>query len=270
MRRLRVALAGILVGLLGGLEATPAWGDERHYVVIFGAQPSPKVIRYAHTWATFVRVVGDEADPATCQLFAHTISFYPADLDVRPFALRAEPGVNLDLAATLALMRQNRANVTAWGPFLMRPEVYQKSVEVWSQFGSGAIDYRAIDTFNKDVDDCIHAVTAVDPDYGRGHYPLIRVGKSASRYIAHQVAKSGRPRPPVLPDQTWLIAALGLYRPERRGRLAEPVLPTAGTARVYAPSDCRRPICYLGSLGMSNCREHEGSNDERIDAGFGS
>ena len=205
-----IRLGPILVGLLVGLAANLAKGGESEYVLIFGAQPTPKRIKYSHTWATFIRVIQDEADPAQVQLVTHTISFYPADLEVRPLAARSEPGVNLDLAATLALMRRNHAATTVWGPFRMRPGIYQRSLEVWSRIQSGAIEYRAIDTFRKEVvSDCIHAVTAVDPDYGRGHYPLIRVGKSASRYIARQVVKRTDPDRS-LPDQAWLLDALGL------------------------------------------------------------
>ena len=217
-----------LGGALGTIAPRSTWGDDRQYVLIFGAQPTPKRIKYSHTWATFVRVIQDDADPSHAQLFAHTISFYPADLEVRPFALTTEPGVNLDLPTTLALMRHNQASTTVWGPFLMRPEVYQRSLEVWSLTASGAVEYRAIDTIrNQFIADCIHSVTAVDPDYGRAHYPLIRVGKAASRYIAHQIVKRTDPER-IKPDQTWLIAALGLDQhpievilpsqiPQRRG-----------------------------------------------------
>ncbi len=73
-------------------------------------------------------------------------------------------------------------------------------------------------------------MTAVDPDFGRGHYPLIRTGKSASRYIARQIVKRADPDR-VQPDQAWLISALGLDRhpvevilpsqiPQRRSILA--------------------------------------------------
>ena len=72
--------------------------------------------------------------------------------------------------------------------------------------------YRAISTpRNLLVSDCIHAVAAVDPVFGRGHYPLIRVGKPASRYIARQVMT----RSAFDQDQTdasWLIPSLGLGR----------------------------------------------------------
>ncbi len=215
----------LAVVLMGWFAPTRAQADEHYYVLIFGAQPTPKRIKYAHTWATFVRVVDDPTAASGFQLFTHTISFYPAAIRVRPLALKAEPGIVLDLEQTLALMRQNGAETTVWGPFLMRPAVYQKSVEVWNQFRSGVIDYRAIDNFNQEVDDCIHAVTSVDPDYGRGHYPLIRVGKSASRYIAHQVVRRVDPDRH-LPDQTWLIAALGLLRPD-----VEVILPSQFSQR---------------------------------------
>jgi hypothetical protein len=58
---------------------------------------------------------------------------------------------------------------------------------------------------------CIHAVAAVDPIFGRGHYPLIRIGKPASRYIARQMMTRS-----VFDqwqgDNSWLIPRLGLDR----------------------------------------------------------
>ena len=231
MGRLGTAWTLGLVVLTLGIAPGRWAAAESHYVLIFGAQPSPKIIKDSHTWATFVRVIGEGSDPAGYQIFAHTISFVPATLQVRTFALQAEPGANLDLEGTLAYARDKGASVTVWGPFLIRPAVYQRSLEVWSLVGSGAVEYRAIDTLrNQFIADCIHAVTAVDPDFGRGHYPLIRTGKSASRYIARQIVKRRDPDR-ILPDQPWLIAALGLNRhpievilpsqiPQRRSILA--------------------------------------------------
>ena len=54
----------------------------------------------------------------------------------------------------------------------------------------------------------------MDPDFGRGHYPLIRIGKPASRYIARQIMT----RTPAKGieqeryDNSWLIPRLGLDR----------------------------------------------------------
>ena len=72
--------------------------------------------------------------------------------------------------------------------------------------------YRAISTpENLLVSDCIHAVAAADPVFGRGHYPLIRIGKPASRYIARQIMTRS-PFDQTLFDNSWLIPRLGLDR----------------------------------------------------------
>jgi hypothetical protein len=99
-----------------------------------------------------------------------------------------EPGVNLDLYQTLRAVHSDGESVTMRGPFVVGPEVYQKSLWVRSIIASGAPRYRATSgPGNQLVSDCIHAVAAVDPDFGRGHYPPIRIGKPASRYIARQI-----------------------------------------------------------------------------------
>ena len=70
----------------------------------------------------------------------------------------------------------------------MQQVVYERSLRVQAILDSGAAKYRAISTpRNLLVSDCIHAVAAIDPIFGRGHYPLIRIGKPASRYIARQI-----------------------------------------------------------------------------------
>ena len=120
--------------------------------------------------------------------------------------------MNLDLYSTLDAVRKNGESVTMWGPFEMRPEVYERSLRVKAILDSGVAQYRAIST-PRDllVSDCIHAVAAVDPVFGRGHYPLIRVGKPASRFIARQVMTRSvfdQDRT----DASWLIARLGLDR----------------------------------------------------------
>ena len=74
-----------------------------------------------------------------------------------------------------------------WGPFVIEKEVYDRSLWVLQIIASGTPRYRAISgPGNLLVSDCIHAVAAVDPVFGRGHYPLIRIGKPASRYIARR------------------------------------------------------------------------------------
>ena len=187
-------------------------GDERHFVMIFGSQIQPKQLRYTHTWATFVRATGQGPDLSTYDLQVHTISWLPASMVVKVWRLRPEPGVNLGLYETLGMVGTNREDVTLWGPFLTTPEIYQKSLQVRSILESGRVRYRAISTpRDLDVSDCIHAVAAVDPKFGRAHYPLVRIGKPASRFIARQVVlRAAFDESRV--DASWLIPRLGLDR----------------------------------------------------------
>jgi hypothetical protein len=41
------------------VAASAAKGDEFYYVMIFGSQSKPKLLQYTHTWATFIRAIGD-------------------------------------------------------------------------------------------------------------------------------------------------------------------------------------------------------------------
>ena len=187
-----------------------ARGEDRFYVVVFGSQTRPKRLRDTHTWATFVRVSGDPADPDAHEVYQHTISWLPATLEIRTWRPHPEPGVNLDLAPTLDLVQSKGEGVTAWGPLEIGPEVYRRSLDVWSILLSGRVQYRAISTqYNLLISDCIHAVAAVDPQFGRDHYPLIRVGKPASRHIARQVVLRGA-YDQDRADASWLIPRLGL------------------------------------------------------------
>jgi hypothetical protein len=196
---------------LASLEGT-ARGEEFYYVMIFGSQSHPKLLRYTHTWATFVRAVGEGPDPSSYALQVHTISWLPQAIELHVWRLWPEPGVNLDLYQTLDVVRSSRQNVTMWGPFLIRKEVYDKSLWVLQVIASGAPQYRCISTpGNLLISDCIHAVAAADPVFGRGHYPLIRIGKPASRFIARQLMTRS-PIPQKDYDNSWLIPRLGLDR----------------------------------------------------------
>jgi hypothetical protein len=211
LRRYRAAPA-VILGLWLTTTAGAARGEEFYYVLIFGSQSSPKRLQYTHTWATFVRAVGEGPDANNYTLYQHTISWLPESLDVRTWSLLPEKGVNLDLYPTLDAVYRDRENVTMWGPFRILPMVYERSLRVKEILDSGRAEYRAISTpGNLLISDCIHAVAAVDPVFGRGHYPLVRIGQPASRYIARQFMTRS------VFDQhqtaaSWLIPRLGLDR----------------------------------------------------------
>jgi hypothetical protein len=159
-----------------------------------------------------IRAVGEGPDPRTYSLQVHTISWLPQSLEIHVWRPCPEPGVNLDLYQTLEAVYSNRESVTMWGPLLIHKEAYDKSLGILQVIASGAARYRAIDSLrNLLISDCIHAVAAIDPIFGRGHYPLIRIGKPASRYMARQIMIHG-PVDQSLYDNSWLIPRLGLDR----------------------------------------------------------
>jgi hypothetical protein len=196
--------------------APPAGADEYHFLPVFGSQSRPKQLRYTHTWATMIRAVGDGPTLKNYALDLHTISWLPDTLDVHVWRPWPERGVNLDLYQTLNTVYASCQEVTLWGPFVAPPNVYQKSLRVKQFLEIGQMKYRAIDGgVNPLIDDCVHAVSAVDPLFGKRHYPLIRVGKPASRFIAREVMV--RTMEDAQIDQTrydasWLIPRLGLDR----------------------------------------------------------
>lgn len=210
-RRTRLNVVAFLCVVLGSATGT-AKGAEFYYALIFGSQSSPKQLRYTHTWATFVRAVGEGTDANSFAIEAHTISWLPQTLEVRVWRPWPEAGVNLDLYQTLQTVHASQQSVTMWGPFMIQKQAYDKSLWVRQLIDTGAPQYRAIST-TRDllISDCIHAVAAVDPVFGRGHYPLVRIGKPASRYIARQIMIRS-PIDQVAFDNSWLIPRLGLDR----------------------------------------------------------
>jgi hypothetical protein len=208
--RARLTLLAVLLGTFLA-SARCARAEERYYAILFGSESSPKRLQFTHTWITYVKVVGEGPDPAGYQLNYHTISWLPATLKVRVFALRPEPGVNLDLYATLNYVLGNGELVDVWAPMRITRELYERSVVQVHRLNGGGVRYQAIDPPNDDVYDCIHANTALDPLFGQSHYPLIRVGKPATAYIAKQIGKRGELFDPT-EDARWLLSRLGIDR----------------------------------------------------------
>jgi hypothetical protein len=203
----------IRLTLLAGLTCLPsvsASADEYYFAMIFGSQSQPKLLRYTHTWATLVRAVGEGPDINSYQLELNTISWLPRTLDVRVLRLCPEPGVNLDLYQTIQTVLAKNESITMWGPFVAHPQLWGEAMMVRQVIESGRAQYRAISTRrNLLIADCIHAVAGIDPVMGRGHYPLIRIGKPASRYIAHQIMQRSF-YDQYRYDNSWLIPRLGL------------------------------------------------------------
>jgi hypothetical protein len=194
------------------LAAATVAADDYYFAMILGSQSQPKRLRYTHTWVTLAHAQGEGPDLSSYNLELSTISWLPATLDVKVLRPWPEPGVNLDLYQTIQAVQDKGESITMWGPFVVRPECWPRSLFVRGILESGRAEYRAISTArNLLISDCIHAAAAMDPVFGRGHYPLVRIGKPASRHMAHQlVMRSVFDQ--YLYNNAWLVPRLGLDR----------------------------------------------------------
>jgi hypothetical protein len=77
-----------VTSLAFAITASETRGDEFYDAMIFGSQSQPKLLQYTHTWATFIRAVGEGPDPNNYTIYQHTISWLPQPLDVRIWSLR--------------------------------------------------------------------------------------------------------------------------------------------------------------------------------------
>jgi hypothetical protein len=186
---------------------------EHFYITLFGSQSTPRIPRLTHSWATVLHVV-DQAEGRPPLVESHTISWLPATLEIYTWRFHTEKAVNLDLQETLRSVLANGERVSQWGPYECRPNLYYRFLVQKEFLESGRIGYQCVDTVGEaartgDGCDCIHAMTDMDPQMSRNHYPLIRYGDSATRFIVREIRRRG-----VLinPDQThcWLNAYLGL------------------------------------------------------------
>jgi hypothetical protein len=214
-------VAGVQPAGASGLEALTrsprAPAAERYFLIIFGSQTTPKLARFCHTWGTVIRVreaddAPDAATPGQKHLDADTISWLPANLRVRPFALRSEPGVNLDLDTTIRAVLAHNQRVSAWGPYEITADLYQRALRRKARLDNGEMLYKAIDPLvrSSSAGDCIHALTDLDRARSRLYYnEIIRFGDSASHFVVFRLHVEGN----IIDGcsrHDWIREALGL------------------------------------------------------------
>jgi len=196
-----------------------AWGnvaraEERYYIILFGSQSTPRLARFTHTWATFVKTSGEDPDHSKRHIDEiFTISWMPADLKVRALRARPQEGVNLDLESTLAHALE-RQRVSEWGPFEISPFIYNRAIERKAELESGAVRYKAVDpsfgTRAATISDCIHGISDIDPENGRLYYlETRRFGEAASHWLGYQFVTRGQ-RVNLSENLDWLNERLGL------------------------------------------------------------
>ena len=209
MRRRSLALFGLLV--FAGAAPTDAspCPPARYYLLLFGGQGNVLRPRTAHTWATYVRA--EPRPDGTVCLEQFTISWLPETLTIRPWAVRSEPGVNLDLYRTLEFMSGGWQRISLWGPYEISEGYYLGAARHRTALESGAYTYRVLDfcRINRHVSHCVHAVTLTDPSFHRQAQPILWYGSIGTAPVAAALMKSDIVSDPRT-THDWLLPALGL------------------------------------------------------------
>jgi hypothetical protein len=187
--------------------------DEHFYVLIFASQRHLRRPAYSHTWATVVRAVDRPGQcPAVDQV--DTISWLPATLKIRVLRPCVEPGTNFSMHESIVYAKANRERVSMWGPYECQPSLYRRFLVQKEFIDSGQIGYQCNDNVGEAARKgngccCIHAITDMDPEYGRGNYPLLWYGDPASEHIVNRIHQVGALLHPEVEDD-WLLDPLGL------------------------------------------------------------
>jgi hypothetical protein len=183
-------LAVAFLGWFALTDTSAARGQDRYYMLIFAAEGEVAPARSAHTFATFIKVEEmEDMDIADWPMEMHTISWLPANLDVRLLA-SPEQGANLDLKATLDLEKSRNARVSAWGPFEIRKDLYDRAQAQIKRLNSGQVAYKAIDRrFRpRGATNCFHAISDIVDG------PLLDTGsafgEAASRMVLQHISPS--------------------------------------------------------------------------------
>lgn len=204
----RVAL-GIAVLLLA---AGPLAAGERYFLTLFGAQASPPRTPLTHTFAVFTRTAPQP--DGTVTLDSHTVSWMPATLRIRPYALRPESGQNLTLDETFAWIGSFAGTVSVWGPFEITAGHFAGVLERKALLDNGTFAYRAIGGFTRTatISNCGQSFTRPAPDLGRRLQPTPAPGESGTSKLAARYVRAGDL---IDPDtrHDWLLPHLGITYP---------------------------------------------------------
>ncbi len=156
--------------------------DDRYFLLVFGAERSSRSVDHAHTFASFVK---RSETPTGATLEVRTISWLPAKLPVRTLKIRPEAGHNYELHETIRLLQRDGQRVSAWGPFEIRAELYEKAGCRIRDLESGRLQYKSYDGFfhGARVVNCIHALTGL-VERDRIHILPPGWGDVASHHVA--------------------------------------------------------------------------------------
>jgi hypothetical protein len=187
---------------------------EHYYMMIFSAQAASRDPRLTHSFATFVKATGTGDSAQDYQTEFHTISWMPRSLNIVILRARPEPGVNLDLPASLQWAQAMNCRVSAWGPYQIQKELYDRALEQEARLNSGRVLYKALDRRFRPgtASNCIHAVADLDIDNG-----LLQSGQGRGDEASQQVAQH-LTRWMIDPGRTHAWVASRLFDDQPAGR----------------------------------------------------
>jgi hypothetical protein len=136
----------------------PARADDYH-VTVFAAEAVPFRSTHTHTFIVVTRIP-DAVPGVVPALESHTISWYPADLDLRGVTVLPEQGRNLSVAETFAECCKNGMRVCAWGPFRIEAALFEVMKAQEEHLTSGKVKYKPTDNFYHSdcACNCYHAI----------------------------------------------------------------------------------------------------------------
>lgn len=186
------------------------------WLALFACQTNPYKPQKTHTFATLMR--GNEIA---------TISWLPATMKVRGLAVCPETGHNWTLSETFDWACRGGMYVSVWGPYPVKPELYDCFHSSIACLESGRIRYKSLTGLkpNRDAMNCVNAVQSVVLPRNRNVGPF-GYGETATRetldlyspYILNWTAKTEvLPAMGVNPDQ--VLVRPESYKPSRRQNL---------------------------------------------------
>jgi hypothetical protein len=182
--------------------------DESYYLIVFAAQRAPTTPRFSHTFATVVKATENGTDRSKYKIEEHTISWIAKSKEIVLARAKPEPGVNLSLRESLRLAASLEEEISMWGPFEIKKELYDRALKQIDRLDSAKVEYKALDVrFRPETAfNCIHAVSDLDTDKG-----LLDTGAACGEEASRMVANHLR-RWMVRPETThsWVIKRLGL------------------------------------------------------------
>jgi hypothetical protein len=181
-----------LIGLSGATVLAQDVVGDRFYITLFGGHANILRPRTGHTWATLTRISTTPAGEKTAE--SHTISWMPATLVIRPFAPRAEKGVNLTHEQTMEFMTAGRRPwVESFGPFEITADRFAQGQAQKAWLESGVVKYHGLGLFGRrgDVMHCIDAVTRTDPEWELKASPSMANGVLGTFQAVRAMDRSG-------------------------------------------------------------------------------